>query len=105
MIRNPLTNKATAFVGMNNPHLLTAEAKAGVFCTDICEKFDWLSWDQFNIGNGYSFCCEVDDFRKTVDTLPEFGTFGLLGNAGRSVKSSILVIFVTLISLISFISN
>lgn len=76
--RNPVTNNAVAFIGINNPYLTLQEARAQVFCTDICNTISWLTWNQFNLVDGYSFCCEVNDFRRTVNELPPFTTNGIL---------------------------
>ncbi|CAO1394242.1 unnamed protein product [Diamesa hyperborea] len=76
--RNPVTNNAVAFISLNNPYLTLQEARAQVFCTDICNSISWLTWIQFDLVLGYSFCCEVNDFRRTVNELPSFTTNGIL---------------------------
>ncbi|CAH0628805.1 unnamed protein product [Chrysodeixis includens] len=71
----------TAFISINNPHYTLAEARALQFCTDRCRNnsaFDWIRWQPDRVDIGYSFCCTIDDFRRTVPHLPAFVTNGLL---------------------------
>ncbi|KAH9641968.1 hypothetical protein HF086_011718 [Spodoptera exigua] len=71
----------TAFVSINNPYYTLAECRARQFCTDRCRNnsaFNWLRWQPDRIDLGYSFCCTVDDFRRTIPHLPSFTTNGLL---------------------------
>nr|AKB95589.1 DNA/RNA non-specific endonuclease [Sesamia inferens] len=71
----------TAFISINNPYYTLAEARARQFCTDRCRNnsaFNWLRWQPDRIDIGYSFCCTVDDFRRTIPHLPAFATNGLL---------------------------
>ncbi|XP_063892698.1 uncharacterized protein LOC110377300 [Helicoverpa armigera] len=75
----------TAFVSINNPYYTEAEVRALTFCTDRCRNnnaFNWLNWQPDRIDIGYSFCCTVDDFRRTVPHLPAFTTNGLLSYKG-----------------------
>ncbi|XP_021191830.3 uncharacterized protein LOC110377314 [Helicoverpa armigera] len=72
---------ATAFVTINNPYYTETEVQALTFCTDRClnnTAFNWLKWDQNNIEIGYSFCCTIDEFRRTIPHLPTFSVDGLL---------------------------
>ncbi|KAF9824241.1 hypothetical protein SFRURICE_019921 [Spodoptera frugiperda] len=71
----------TAFISINNPYYTLAECRARQFCTDRCRgnsAFNWLRWQPDRIDIGYSFCCTVDDFRRTIPHLPSFSTNGLL---------------------------
>ncbi|XP_075973001.1 salivary endonuclease-like [Anticarsia gemmatalis] len=71
----------TAFISINNPYYTEAEVRALTFCTDRCRNnsaFSWLRWQPDRIDIGYSFCCTVDDFRRTVPHLPAFTVNGLL---------------------------
>jgi hypothetical protein len=67
---------ATAFVGINNPYYTLQEIQRDlVFCQDHCRgnnAFSWLTWQPDNIAFGYSFCCTLEDFRRTVPHLPAF---------------------------------
>lgn len=71
----------TAFVGINNPYYNETEVQALTFCVDRCRNnsaFNWLKWLPDRIDLGYSFCCTVDDFRRTVPHLPDFPVDDLL---------------------------
>lgn len=71
----------TAFVSINNPYYTEQEVRALTFCTDVCRNnnaFNWLRWQPDRIDIGYSFCCTVDDFRRTVPHLPAFTVNGIL---------------------------
>nr|UVJ48452.1 dsRNase4 [Hyphantria cunea] len=73
--------QGTAYVSINNPYYTEAEARSLTFCTDLCRNnsaFSWLRWQPDRIDIGYSFCCTVEDFRRTVPHLPAFTTTGLL---------------------------
>lgn len=76
IVYEPESKAAIAFVGVNNPYHDNVEND--VVCTDVCDKIDWLSWDASSIPNGFSYCCDVNDLRKTVDTVPEFEVNELL---------------------------
>jgi hypothetical protein len=76
-VYNPKTQAGIVFVGINNPYISNPQGDY-LICNDVCSKISWLQWDQKNIEKGYSYCCDVDDFRSTVNTLPEFTVSGLL---------------------------
>uniref|UniRef100_A0A1B6DIQ8 DNA/RNA non-specific endonuclease/pyrophosphatase/phosphodiesterase domain-containing protein n=1 Tax=Clastoptera arizonana TaxID=38151 RepID=A0A1B6DIQ8_9HEMI len=65
------------FIGVNNPYL-TEVTSDYLICEDVCDKISWLTWDQTNIKKGFSYCCEVNDFFKTVTTLPELNVTSIL---------------------------
>ncbi|GBP64607.1 hypothetical protein EVAR_46534_1 [Eumeta japonica] len=61
---------ATAFVSINNPYYSEKEMEELTFCKDICRgnpDFKWLTW-RANDGTT-SFCCEFQDFNRTVKHL------------------------------------
>jgi hypothetical protein len=76
-VYNSKTQAGIVFVGINNPYLSNAEEDY-LICKDVCSKISWLQWDQKNIKKGYSYCCDVNEFRSTVDTLPELPVSSLL---------------------------
>lgn len=81
VVRDPSTDQAVAFVGVNNVYLDDSEADEvqGNFCQEnVCEKIDFLGVKSFNASKGILFCCNVDEFRETVSYLPEFPVEGLL---------------------------
>ena len=90
-VYDPESQAGVVFVGINNPHISDPQGDY-LICTDVCANISWVNWDQKNITAGYSYCCEVDDFRSTVDILPDFPVSGLLtgppqlSNDGSSLR-------------------
>jgi hypothetical protein len=78
VVRDTQTKKGIAFIGLNNIYLTPEQAEAGKFCKDISTTVTWLKWDATNTTVGYSFACEIGDFRRTVTSLPAFPTNGIL---------------------------
>jgi len=76
-VYDPKGQRGVVFVGINNPYVNNPQG-GYLICTDICSKISWVHWDPKNIARGYSYCCEVDDFRSTVKYLPQFSVSGLL---------------------------
>jgi hypothetical protein len=79
-VYDPKSQAGVVFVGINNPYVSDPQGDY-LICTDVCSKISWVKWDQKNITAGYSYCCELDDFRSTVNTLPHFTVSGLLTEA------------------------
>lgn len=78
VLYDPTTKAGVAFVGLNNPYQDAATIPADVLCKDICSQIPWLSWNQKDIKKGYSYCCEVNDFRAAFPDLPSFTVSSLL---------------------------
>jgi hypothetical protein len=64
-VYDPKSLVGVVFVGINNPYVSKPQGDY-LICTDVCSKISWINWDQKNITKGYSYCCEVEDFRSTV---------------------------------------
>lgn len=78
VVHDPATNKATAFIGINNPHLSSVSG-ADVFCSDVCSQIGWMSWtNRFDIPKGYMFCCTAAALHNVVPHAPNLGSIGLL---------------------------
>jgi len=78
VVYDPATRAGVAVVGVNNPHV-SAVPKDYFLCkNDVCPKLRWLNIDSRKISKGYVYCCEVEDFRKTVDYFPEIPVDSLL---------------------------
>jgi len=75
-VYDPKSQAGVVFVGINNPYVSNPQGDY-LICTDVCSNVSWIQWDQKNIKKGYSYCCEVDDFRSKVKTLPDFPVSGL----------------------------
>jgi hypothetical protein len=76
-VYDPKTQAGTVFVGINNPYESNLQGDY-LICKDVCSNITWIQWDQENIQKGYSYCCDVKDFRRTVKTLPDFNVTSLL---------------------------
>jgi len=86
-VYDPKRQAGVVFVGINNPYVSDPQGDY-LICTDVCSKISWVTWDQKNFEKGYSYCCEVDDIRSTVKTLPLFPVSGLLTEAENTDDSS-----------------
>jgi hypothetical protein len=82
-VYNPKSQAGVVFVGINKPYVSDPQGDY-LICTDVCSQISWVNWDQKNITKGYSYCCEVEDFRSTVKTLPHFPVIGLLTETNDS---------------------
>jgi hypothetical protein len=85
-VYDPKSQAGVVVVGINNPSV-TNPQEDYVICEDVCSKISWLQWDQKNITKGHLYCCDVNDFRSTVDTLPQFTVSGLLTGDGNGTSS------------------
>lgn len=78
VVHDPVSNKATAFVGINNPHLTTVQG-SDIFCSDVCSQVSWVSWsNRFDIPKGYMFCCTASSLHNVISYAPNLGNVGLL---------------------------
>lgn len=78
VLYNPATQAGVAFIGLNNPYQDPSTISRDIRCTDICSQISWLTWTQKDIIKGYSYCCEVNDFRNAFPDLPSFPVSSLL---------------------------
>lgn len=83
IIYDPLTQRGTAFVNVNNPYLTNVTADDFI-CDDISSEISWLSWYADNITLGLSYVCTVDGLAKAVATVPNLNVSGILGGAAVS---------------------
>ncbi|KAK9678902.1 DNA/RNA non-specific endonuclease [Popillia japonica] len=84
----PKTRTGAAFIGVNNPYIM--DPAKDIICTDICDRYDWLTWKADNVTLGYCYCCTLDEFSKTVTTLPSVQ----ISQFAQACVPSILLIFV-----------
>ena len=79
VVIEPLSGRGVVLIGVNNPHLTLAEIRNDyVICRDVSSKITWLNWKRTDILAGYSYACDVNEFRKRVTHLPTFKVTGLL---------------------------
>jgi len=76
-VYDPKRQAGVVFVGINNPYISDPQGDY-LICTDGCSQISWVEWDQKNIEKGYSYCCEVFDFRSPFKFLPQFTVSGML---------------------------
>nr|QNH88357.1 double-stranded ribonuclease 1 [Diabrotica virgifera virgifera] len=71
------SGKAIAFVSLNNPFVqeITEDEQ---LCSDICEQYGWGSKYYSDFCKGYIYCCDVNELRETVDTIPVLNVNGIL---------------------------
>jgi DNA/RNA endonuclease G (NUC1) len=72
IVYDPATHAGIAFIGLNNPYQTKAEAEKNVFCKDISSDVNWLDWKQMDLVLGYSYTCEVNQFRANFPDIPNF---------------------------------
>lgn len=76
LVYEPITKAGVVFIGVNNPYKINRQKD--IVCTNICDQYEWLTWQPTNISRGYSYCCSVEDFGQTVTTLPKIRITQLL---------------------------
>lgn len=66
------------FVTSNNPYLKSAN-NVKELCKDVgCAQYQW-SIDRANEpAKGVTYCCDVNDMRKTINYIPKFEVRGIL---------------------------
>lgn len=62
LVYEPSSKTGTVFIGVNNPYVF--QESRDKICTDICDKYKWITWKRTQITLGYGYCCAVDEFAK-----------------------------------------
>ncbi|KAM7344139.1 salivary protein Tsal1-like [Cochliomyia hominivorax] len=62
------SDSAIVFVTVNNPYI---EDAAKEICTNVCKESGFLHDNFPDVTKGYTFCCELNEFKKLVPSLPE----------------------------------
>ncbi|XP_011186396.1 uncharacterized protein LOC105214586 [Zeugodacus cucurbitae] len=71
------SKKGIVFIGVNNPHLSMDDIKRNyVICDDVADRVNYINWKRTDITAGYSYACEVSDFRRKVTHLPNLSAPG-----------------------------
>ncbi|XP_021968684.2 uncharacterized protein LOC110863635 [Folsomia candida] len=76
---------AVALVQINNPWATIAAED--YLCKDICDQLDWLSLTKKQRGSiqkGFTYCCDVNELRKKIETIPVFKYSKVLESAQPS---------------------
>lgn len=58
--------RGAVFIGMNNPY----QSHVEFICADKSDRMRWLKWDKGNGTKGFSYACEISDFKRVVRDLP-----------------------------------
>ena len=72
LIHEPISNTATAVIGINSPYLDPVMPE-DVICPDVCDQIPWVNSAIFNLQNiakGYTFCCTAAELHKAVSFAP-----------------------------------
>lgn len=78
VVHDEKTDRAVAIIGVNNPHLTSTPA---TICPNICSSVEWITFALTELEDGYTYCCTVDELRKTVPHVPDIGPVSLLATA------------------------
>ncbi|XP_037814330.1 uncharacterized protein LOC119605357 [Lucilia sericata] len=79
VVIEPISKLGVVLVGVNNPHVpINIIKQSYVLCKDVADKISYINWKRLDLKNGYSYACEVNEFRKVVTHLPMFDVRGLL---------------------------
>ncbi|KAI8122060.1 hypothetical protein FF38_02191 [Lucilia cuprina] len=63
------SDSSIVFVTVNNPYI--EDGPAEEICTNVCEKSGLVHANFPDVTKGYTFCCELEEFKQWVDFLPE----------------------------------
>lgn len=77
VVQDTVSKKAIAFVTVNNP-FLDSVSKEDIFCPDVCKATGWGVAAWTNAAKGYTYCCDVNDLKKVIKTIPDVQYSGLL---------------------------
>ncbi|CAG9857995.1 unnamed protein product [Phyllotreta striolata] len=76
IIYDDFSGKAIAIVSLNNPFVDSYED--AVLCNDICDRFGWGAKSFGDFSRGLIYCCDVNEFREVVDSVPDIVVNGIL---------------------------
>ena len=71
LIHEPVSNTATAVIGINNPY--NPVMPEDIICPDVCDQIPWVNDAIFQINNvtkGYTFCCTAAELHKAISFAP-----------------------------------
>lgn len=79
LIVDKKSGKGVVLIGVNNPYVTLMEIKRDyIFCDDVSNRIKWVYNIQERIPDGYYYACNVSEFSKAVETLPQLNVTGLL---------------------------
>lgn len=68
VVKNQNINAAIVLITLNNP--FSSIENVEEFCENICAKAFLNSKHFRTMSKGYTFCCEIGDFQRTVKSVP-----------------------------------
>ncbi|XP_049947325.1 uncharacterized protein LOC126455608 [Schistocerca serialis cubense] len=104
MAYDPQSRLCAVFITVNNPFANQQELETRYrLCTDICDKVNWLTWDQSNQTAGLSYCCSYDDFRRVVPGVPELDVKGyaVISSGASALAMSLTATLIATVTLVS----
>ncbi|OXA39543.1 uncharacterized protein LOC110861159 [Folsomia candida] len=70
LVYDMVSTKGVVIIQFNNPHATPDEiTRDRIQCQDMCDRVPWLTMTQAqrdNILHGYTYCCNVDEFKQIV---------------------------------------
>jgi hypothetical protein len=76
---NRRDSSGIVLIGVNNPHVTLDEIKKDyVICTDVSDQISYINWQKNDIGRGFSYACDVNEFLKAVPHFTEMNVRSLL---------------------------
>jgi len=75
VVRDPQTDTAAAFIGLNDPHAKTAPRD---LCSNKCPEMAWVDWNVSDLSAGYMYCCSVQQAARAISSIPYVSSKGLI---------------------------
>ncbi|KAI9552478.1 hypothetical protein GHT06_022844 [Daphnia sinensis] len=88
LIHDPISNTATAVIGINNPYLNPVKEE-DIICPNVCDQVPWVNEAIValtDIKKGYTFCCTAADLHKAISYAPDINV-PLFGSAATKIST------------------
>ncbi|CAG9861851.1 unnamed protein product [Phyllotreta striolata] len=63
IVYDPARYKGIVLIGINNPYSID---QRNFICPDVSNSVSWLTWNKYNMLEGYSYACTIRSFRYAV---------------------------------------
>lgn len=77
IIYNTQSKEGIALIAINNP-FLSYVSDDDIICPDVCDQYYWEIAAFKTIKKGYVYCCEVQELKNVVPTIPYLNIRGVL---------------------------
>lgn len=87
LIHDPISDTATAVIGINNPYLNPVKEE-DIICPNVCDQVPWVNEAILaltDITKGYTFCCTAADLHKAISYAPDINV-PLFGSAATKIN-------------------